>query len=191
MRLCPRSMASKNPNSGCLGILLVFGFFAMLFRGCGDESPQPDSRALATVTPARFESGADVHAITGEAVYFRDAPNSTGGVLGSFAAGDSVQLLGTEGGEWSHVQARDGRQGYVSNQFLSGVAYEPPPKPTTHRRDVATAPVAQVYICNSSSAYAYHSYESCSGLNRCTHGVSGVSVTEAEGEGRTPCRKCH
>jgi len=29
-----------------------------------------------------------------------------------------------------------------------------------------------VYICNSTTAVAYHSSESCSGLNRCTHGFA-------------------
>lgn len=50
--------------------------------------------------------------------------------------------------------------------------------------------VEYVYICNSSKAYAYHSTESCRGLERCTHGVSRVTLQEAINEGRVPCKIC-
>lgn len=56
-------------------------------------------------------------------------------------------------------------------------------------RPVATAP--RVYVCGGSSAYAYHSSDGCAGLNRCSHGVSAVTVAEAEGMGRRPCKKCY
>lgn len=73
----------------------------------------------------------------------------------------------------------------------------------THHRPakhpVAKHPVARprpaaapkVYVCNGGSAYAYHSSEGCSGLNRCTHTVDAVTVTEAQGMGRRPCKKCY
>ncbi|GAB3637264.1 hypothetical protein GCM10027422_28540 [Hymenobacter arcticus] len=50
-----------------------------------------------------------------------------------------------------------------------------------------TAPT--VYVCGGGSAYAYHRIDNCAGLNRCTHGVSAVTVPEAEGMGRRPCKK--
>jgi hypothetical protein len=49
----------------------------------------------------------------------------------------------------------------------------------------------KVYVCGGGSAYAYHRSESCSGLNRCSHGVSPVTVAEAENMGRRPCKKCY
>ena len=52
-----------------------------------------------------------------------------------------------------------------------------------------TAP--RVYVCDGGSAYAYHSSESFAGLNRCSHGVSAVTVAEAEGMGRRPCKRCY
>ena len=58
------------------------------------------------------------------------------------------------------------------------------------------APVAKkvetvVYICGGSSAYAYHTSSSCRGLNRCTHGVSKVTQTEAvKTHGRKACKIC-
>ncbi|RZJ86785.1 MAG: hypothetical protein EOO60_13015 [Hymenobacter sp.] len=55
----------------------------------------------------------------------------------------------------------------------------------------ATRPTSAptVYVCGGGSAY--HSSDNCAGLNRCTHGVSTVTVTEAERMGRRPCKKCY
>ena len=36
-----------------------------------------------------------------------------------------------------------------------------------------------VYICNSSSAYAYHVTTDCRNLKRCTHTIIKVSLTDA------------
>lgn len=72
------------------------------------------------------------------------------------------------------------------------------PAQTTHPRhrpahQVAPRPAAapRVYVCGRGSAYAYHRSDGCAGLNRCTHGVSAVTVAEAEGMGRRPCKKCY
>ena len=64
----------------------------------------------------------------------------------------------------------------------------PPPRTAATPRQVATP---KVYVCGGGSAYAYHSFESCAGLNRCSHGVSPVTVAEAEGMGRRPCKRCY
>lgn len=50
---------------------------------------------------------------------------------------------------------------------------------------------AGVYICNSSTAYAYHSSDHCRGLNRCSHGVIKVSLNDAiKKYHRQPCKIC-
>lgn len=49
---------------------------------------------------------------------------------------------------------------------------------------------SKVLICNSSTAYAYHSHY-CSGLNKCTHSVSKVKISEAVNLDRTPCKVCY
>jgi len=63
----------------------------------------------------------------------------------------------------------------------------------TPHRTVAPRPVAapKVYVCGGGSAYAYHNSDGCSGLNRCSHGVSAVTVSEAQNMGRRPCKKCY
>jgi hypothetical protein len=50
---------------------------------------------------------------------------------------------------------------------------------------------AQVYICDSRSAYAYHFTRSCRGLNRCTHGVIKMKESDARNNyGRSKCKIC-
>jgi hypothetical protein len=67
--------------------------------------------------------------------------------------------------------------------------------PRHHTRHSTTAArlaaSPKVYLCGGGSAYAYHSSDNCNGLNRCSHGVSAVTVAEAEGMGRRPCKKCY
>lgn len=61
----------------------------------------------------------------------------------------------------------------------------------SHRPAVARVAAPKVYVCGGGSAYAYHSSERCAGLNRCSHGITAVSATEAEGMGRRPCKRCY
>jgi hypothetical protein len=65
----------------------------------------------------------------------------------------------------------------------------------TRHRTTAPRLAAQssprVYVCGGGSAYAYHNSNNCNGLNRCSHGVNAVTVAEAEGMGRLPCKKCY
>lgn len=59
-----------------------------------------------------------------------------------------------------------------------------------HKAKRPAARVAYVAICESRSAYAYHS-GMCRGLARCTHGVSQVSVAQARSAGYVPCKICY
>lgn len=50
----------------------------------------------------------------------------------------------------------------------------------------------KVYICNSSTAVAYHDDRSCRGLNKCTHGILEVTKKEAiDKYGRRACKICY
>lgn len=49
---------------------------------------------------------------------------------------------------------------------------------------------AYVLICNSKSAYAYHSYQ-CRGLSRCRSSISKVKESEARSMGYSPCKICY
>lgn len=65
------------------------------------------------------------------------------------------------------------------------------PKHIHHANNLHEKAQTYVYICNSSSAYAYHSDINCRGLARCTHGVSKVTLEEAQRMGRKPCHICY
>jgi hypothetical protein len=47
-----------------------------------------------------------------------------------------------------------------------------------------------VSICESRSAYAYHRSR-CRGLARCTHGLSQMTVAQAQNVGYVPCKICY
>jgi hypothetical protein len=76
---------------------------------------------------------------------------------------------------------------------LASTAQIAHPRHHTQHSTTTTRPAAspKVYVCGGGSAYAYHSSDNCNGLNRCSHGVSAVTVAEAEGMGRRPCKKCY
>lgn len=62
---------------------------------------------------------------------------------------------------------------------------QPPPKKVEKKVKEAT-----VLICASRNSYAYHSRR-CSGLNRCKAGVESITKTQAENQGRRPCKFCY
>lgn len=67
---------------------------------------------------------------------------------------------------------------------ISGIAF-------TQANAIAVQPQTEkVLVCNSGSSYAYHRY-TCSGLKRCTHAVTEISVATAKKQGRTPCKICY
>ena len=49
-----------------------------------------------------------------------------------------------------------------------------------------------VWICTGSSAYAYHSHQNCSGLNRCSAEIKMVTLHDAIVKWRRDkCKKCY
>lgn len=53
----------------------------------------------------------------------------------------------------------------------------------------AKATIDSVYICQSKSAYAYHSYE-CRGPARCTHRIVKITKAQAITLGYKACKIC-
>jgi hypothetical protein len=84
---------------------------------------------------------------------------------------------------------------FVYTSLASTAQTSHPRHHDTRHRTTTTRPAApaspRVYVCSGGSAYAYHNSEGCAGLNRCTHTVNAVTVVEAEGMGRRPCKKCY
>lgn len=62
---------------------------------------------------------------------------------------------------------------------------QPPPKKVEKKVKEAT-----VLICASRNSYAYHSHR-CSGLSRCKASIKTLTKTQAENQGRRPCKFCY
>lgn len=52
-------------------------------------------------------------------------------------------------------------------------------------------PVQSVYVCHSKYSVAYHKYEDCKGLRRCTHKIVYLSVEEAVKMKKRACKMCY
>ena len=50
--------------------------------------------------------------------------------------------------------------------------------------------VDSVYICTSSSSYAFHARITCGALNSCRSTIEKISVEEAWDMNRSPCQRC-
>ena len=63
---------------------------------------------------------------------------------------------------------------------------------SSHKRvSVPTDPNAKVWVCTGESSERYHAHNDCKGLRNCRASVEEISLQEAEGIGRTPCKKCY
>lgn len=56
----------------------------------------------------------------GSQLNLRSAPSTSSQVLAKLSAGTSLEVIGRQG-SWSQVQLRDGRRGYVHNDYLTGL----------------------------------------------------------------------
>jgi uncharacterized protein YcfJ len=72
--------------------------------------------------------------VADQAARVRAEPSATGAQVASLSPGESVASLGGGTGEWTHVQLKDGKTGYVASRLLrpagtrSRAAALPPPK---------------------------------------------------------------
>lgn len=100
-------------------LLLAFvsGGFAIgyLTWGGHDETKQ-------AWAPAHF---AHPVRVKGTAVEVLTEPRPEASAIASISSTDSVENIGRLNDQWSQVQLHDGREGFVSNEFLEGVPYVP------------------------------------------------------------------
>jgi len=47
-----------------------------------------------------------------------------------------------------------------------------------------------VFVCDSTTSYAYHRTENCRGLNRCSHQIIQITESEAQNRGKRACKIC-
>ena len=152
---------------------------------------------IAVAIISLFLSFLSLHAqtvmhVVPETLAVHSGPSAQDAVISELSKGDKVTVTDVKG-EWAAI-AFWSRNGYVLYKYLREVNSESSssqsvttstPKPVTPAKKEA-----YVLICNSTAAYAYHSY-TCHGLARCTHGVSKVTESEAKAAGYVPCKICY
>lgn len=123
--------------------------------------------------------------VSGKSVNLRNSPIiEEGNIISKLNYGTEVNVIENEQSEWVKIEV-NGLSGYISVKYLVSCTYTSNQSSETKSRNTVN-----VLICNSSSAYAYHSYE-CRGLSRCRSDISRVTKNEAQSMGRTPCKICY
>lgn len=79
-------------------------------------TPDADGTAPA---PAAVGSGGPVMYVTGNSVNFRAGPSTGNAVIGALSRGAAVEALGPTDASWVNIRDTQGREGYMSGQFLS------------------------------------------------------------------------
>ncbi len=134
-----------------------------------------------------FVLNAQSKTVNVKTVNVRAEPNTSSEIVLKLNYGDEVVVISSSNG-WDYVKINNSN-GYIFNKYLND-------KKTSSSSNKSTSTTkskkveSYVLICNSSSAYAYHSYY-CRGLNRCKSGTSKVSVSEAQNMGYRPCKICY
>ncbi len=109
----------------------------------------------------------------------RESANTNSQVVQKLTKGQEVEVIEFVG-DWALVSI-EGITGYVATKYLSDSQATSTAKNKNE---------SKVLICNSQSAYAYHSHE-CHGLNRCKASISSVSESQARSSGYRPCKICY
>jgi len=118
--------------------------------------------------------------VNSETLNLRSSPEiQDDNLLAKLSYGDKVEVLSLDG-YWANVKIGNWK-GYVAQKYLITS------KPLT---GVAAINDPLVLICNSKSAYAYHSHY-CNGLNKCTHSISKIKISEAKNLNRSACKFCY
>lgn len=118
--------------------------------------------------------------VTAGKLNMRSAPEVSGdNIVKSLQYGDAVEVLQNVA-DWAKVRHQY-QEGFVSTKYLAST------KPDLSLRSPKES---HVLICNSNSAYAYHSHR-CSGLAKCTHSISEIRLSEASSLGRSACKLCY
>ncbi|WP_185968459.1 SH3 domain-containing protein [Paracoccus sp. M683] len=82
-------------------------------------SPEYAGQAEAAQTEQLAASGAQILYVTGNRVNFRAGPSTNDRVIGALQSGSPVEVLGETTGGWVQLRDTQGRQGYMSGDFLS------------------------------------------------------------------------
>jgi hypothetical protein len=90
--------------------------------------PLATKASLEPLPPPVLTTNDATHVVTVESLRVRSLPSTDSGVLGSLSLGDTISVLGAEGG-WALVSLGPDRRGWVSMQFLAEIGAAPPLRP--------------------------------------------------------------
>ncbi len=120
------SVGAPAPSPGGSGqrftgkqLLLAFlcgGFTVGYFTWDGQYETKPTKAPTHFAHPVR---------VKGTAVDVLTEPRAEASAIASVSNADSVENIGRLNDQWSQVRLHDGREGFVSNEFLEGVPYVP------------------------------------------------------------------
>ena len=102
--------------------------------------------------------------------------------LGTFSAGDSVTVISSENG-WSKIDY-NGTEAYVASDYLSDTQPTAAPAAT---QAPSSSDQQETMVWVSDSGKKYHSKSSCSNMSN----PHQISLSDAQAQGYTPCKKCH
>ena len=112
----------------------------------------------------------------------RAAASADAEKLGTFSAGDSVTVISSENG-WSKIDY-NGTEAYVASDYLSDTQPTAAPAAT---QAPASSDQQETMVWVSDSGKKYHSKSSCSNMSN----PHQISLSDAQAQGYTPCKKCH
>lgn len=195
--------SSKKAQSGTVGCgTILLGFILFFFiigvfssglssgRKKAAESAVSSSSATPTVsvmsetsTPTPTEAPVETKVMYSKSsLNIRAAASADAEKLGTFSAGDSVTVISSENG-WSKIDY-NGTEAYVASDYLSDTQPTAAPAAT---QAPSSSDQQETMVWVSDSGKKYHSKSSCSNMSN-TH---QISLSDAQAQGYTPCKKCH
>ena len=195
--------SSKKAQSGTVGCgTILLGFILFFFiigvfssglssgRKKAAESAVSSSSATPTVsvmsetsTPTPTEAPAETKVMYSKSsLNIRAAASADAEKLGTFSAGDSVTVISSENG-WSKIDY-NGTEAYVASDYLSDTQPTAAPAAT---QAPSSSDQQETMVWVSDSGKKYHSKSSCSNMSN----PHQISLSDAQAQGYTPCKKCH
>lgn len=194
-----KKKSSKKAQSGTVGcgtillgfilFFLIVGVFSSGFssgRKKAAEAAASSSTVSAvseTSTPTPTEAPVETKVMySTSSLNIRAAASADAEKLGTFSAGDSVTVISSENG-WSKIDY-NGTEAYVASDYLSDTQPTAAPAAT---QAPASSDQQETMVWVSDSGKKYHSKSSCSNMSN----PHQISLSDAQAQGYTPCKKCH
>lgn len=192
--------SSKKAQSGTVGcgtillgfilFFLIVGVFSSGFSSGRKKAAEAAASSSSTVsavsetsTPTPTEAPVETKVMYSKSsLNIRAAASADAEKLGTFSAGDSVTVISSENG-WSKIDY-NGTEAYVASDYLSDTQPTAAPAAT---QAPSSSDQQETMVWVSGSGKKYHSNSSCSNMSN----PHQISLSDAQAQGYTPCKKCY